>query len=376
MSKAVPVTMRVLTSTVSADGEIVLAVTQQKVPQPMGDEVLLRIEAAPVNPSDIGALLGVADPTSFVLASDGNSSSAPIAERARRLVVGRVGIALVPGLEGAGTVVAMGPGAKAQALIGRTVAITGGGTYAQYRLTAADDCLVLPDGITPAQGASAFVNPMTVLCMVDKMRREGHSAIVHTAASSNLGLMLVKVCREEGIPLVNVVRGEGNLARLRALGAEYVCDSTAPTFFADLVTAIQKTGARLAFDAVGGGRLANQILAAMEASSKREGAFASQYGSAERKVVCIYGTLNTRPTELTRSYGMAWSVVGWLYFHHLETIEPELVSQMQARVAAGLTGTFVSHYSRTIGLDDLIRPETIAAFSRLASGEKFLVTPN
>lgn len=368
--------MDVLQSTVRDDGRIEIALDRRPLPVPRGADVLVRIEASPVNPSDVGALLAVVDPETLVLAPDGRRTTGVIPARARRIVAGRVGLDVVPGLEAAGTVVAAGSDAEAQALVGSRVALYRGENYAQYRLCPAADCLPLPDTISAVEGASAFVNPMTALSMIDRMRREGHGALVHTAAASNLGQMLIRLCREEQIPLVNVVRGEAHVARLRELGAEHVCDSTAPDFFGALSAAIARTGATIAFDAVGGGRLANSILAAMEASAVREGAFAVQYGSDLPKSVYIYGSLDMQPTALTRGYGMAWSVAGFLLFHHLKLIGPEAAAQMQQRVIDGLQTVFASSYSRTVGLADLIKPETLLACTRRATGEKLLVAPN
>lgn len=361
-----------LTSTLAPTGDLTLELVEGPTPSPAPDEVLVRIEAAPVNPSDLGVLLGPADPAQA--RRDGATKTViPLSPEALKAASRRVGRTLTVGNEGAGLVIAAGQ--QAQALLGRRVGVLAGGMYAQHRLVRAVDCLVLPEGTTAAEGAAAFVNPLTVLAMVETMRLEGHSALVHTAAASNLGQMLVKVCAEDGVPLVNIVRRPEQVELMRGLGARHVCDSCAPGFDDDLRAAIEATGATLAFDAIGGGRIASQILSAMEAVAQAKMADFSVYGSDTAKQVYVYGMLDPSPTLLTRSFGMTWDIGGWLMPAILRRIGLEKTVQLRARVVAELKTTFASHYSREISLAELLDPEVLIACTRQATGEKFLITP-
>jgi NADPH2:quinone reductase len=280
------------------------------------------------------------------------------------------------GNEAAGVVVRAGASPAAQALLGKTVAILGGSMYAQYRCIKAVQCLVLPPGTTAAEGASCFVNPLTALGMVATMRAEGHRALVHTAAASNLGQMLVRICLADGIPLVNVVRKAEQVAVLKNIGATHVCNSSAPAFMDDLTDALAATGATVAFDAVGGGRLAGQILTAMEAALGRKAKEYSRYGSTVHKQVYIYGGLDRGPTQFSRTFGMAWGVAGWLLTPFLQKIGFEAAQKLRERVAAEIKTTFASTYTKEISLAEALRLEEIAVYSRLATGEKYLINPN
>jgi NADPH2:quinone reductase len=273
-------------------------------------------------------------------------------------------------------VVAAGASPAAQALLGKTVAVLGGAMYAQYRAIRADQCLVLPEGASAADGASCFVNPLTALGMVETMRREGHKALVHTAAASNLGQMLNRICLKDGIGLVNIVRKPEQAALLKAQGAQHVCDSSAPSFLADLTEALVQTGATIAFDATGGGRLAGQILGCMEAALNRTATEYSRYGSTTHKQVYIYGGLDTGPTEIVRNFGFAWGMGGWLLFPFLQKIGPEAVQALKARVAAELKTTFASSYTKEISLAEALQLEAIAVYGQRATGTKFLINPN
>jgi NADPH2:quinone reductase len=365
-----------LRTLVTEAGTVELSLAEVDVPDPQPHEVQIRVEAAPINPSDLGLLLAGADPATI---TEGGSpdrpvATAPLPPAARRAAAARVGVSMPAGNEGAGTVVAAGSNPEAQGLLGKTVAAAGGGMYAQYRNVAAGLCLELPPGVTAAQGASSFVNPMTALGMVETMRAEGHTALVHTAAASNLGQMLNRVCQEEGIGLVNVVRSEAQASLLREAGAEFVCNSSEDTFMPALVEAVRSTGATIAFDAIGGGRAASQILTAMEAAASA-GADFSRYGSNVHKQVYIYGGLDRGPTELTRSFGFAWSVGGWLLTPFLMKAGTDKIQQMRERVAAGILTTFASHYTETISLVGTLDPGAIAVYGRQATGQKYLVTP-
>lgn len=374
MTDAIPSHARQLFSTVTEAGRLELSLRDVTVPTPSGDEVLVRVEATPINPSDLAVLLGAADSNAFTATPDGASAAIP--EAARRALAPRAGKPLPIGNEGAGTVVAAGDDPAAQALIGKTVAAAGGAFYAQYRLLRARDCLVLPEGVSAAEGASSFVNPMTALGMVGTMRREGYAGLVHTAAASNLGQMLVKLTKAEGVPLVNIVRSQAQADLLRGLGATHVVDSSAPDFMPQLIDAIAETQAFLAFDAIGGGKLAGQILTAMEAAAVRTNPANGPYGSTTMKQVYIYGGLNMAPTEISRGFGMKWGVGGWLLTPYLQAAGGEEVMRMRAKVAAEIRTTFASSYTSRITLDQAVKPDIIAAYSRRATGEKYLILPN
>ena len=336
----------------------------------------MRVEASPLNPSDLGLLLGAADMSTATLSGTAEQPvvTASVPPGLMRAMAGRLDESMPVGNEGAGVVVAAG--ANAQALLGKTVAILGGAMYAQYRVLKAADCLLLPDGTAPADGASCFVNPLTALGMVGTMRLEGHTALVHTAAASNLGQMLNKICLEDGIGLVNIVRNPAQAALLRGIGAQHICDSSSPSFMEDLIAALTATGATLAFDAIGGGKLAGQILTAMEAAINAKATVYSRYGSSVHKQVYIYGGLNTGPTEFNRGFGMAWGVGGWLLTPYMVKVGPAEVAKMRARVVAGLKTTFASHYTATLSLQEALQPANIAAYNRRATGEKFLIAPH
>jgi len=378
MTTTVPNDGLQLRSLVQASGEIEVSLVRVPTPPPQADEVVVRVEATPVNPSDIGLLFGAADLATVAARGRGEQTvvSARIPPAAMKAMAGRVAQSLAVGNEGAGSVVAAGSGAAAQALLGRTVAVLGGAMYSQFRTVKAELCLPLPAGTTAVDGASAFVNPLTALGMTETMRREGHRALVHTAAASNLGQMLNRVCIADGIGLVNVVRRDEHVALLRGLGATHVVSTSSPGFAAELTDAIAATGATLAFDAIGGGRLAGQILAAMEAALARGATEYSRYGTSTLKQVYLYGSLDTAPTEIVRNFGMAWAVGGWLVFPFLQRIGAEAANALKARVARELKTTFASRYTRTLSLVEALQPEAIAEYGRRATAAKVLIDPS
>jgi len=367
-----------LRSLVKESGEIELSLARVPTPAPQADEVVVRVEATPINPSDIGLLFGAADLATVAVRGSGAQTvvTARIPPAAMRAMAGRVGQSLAVGNEGAGTVVAAGGGAAAQALLGRTVAVLGGAMYSQLRTVKADLCLPLPAGTSAADGASAFVNPLTALGMTETMRREGHGALVHTAAASNLGQMLNRVCLADGIGLVNVVRRDEHVALLRDAGARHVVSTSSASFDAELTEAIAATGATIAFDAIGGGRLAGRILAAMESALARNASEYSRYGTSTLKQVYLYGGLDTGPTEIVRSFGMAWAVGGWLLFPFLQRIGVDAANALKARVARELKTTFASRYTRTVSLAGALQPDAIAEYGRRATATKVLIDPS
>jgi NADPH:quinone reductase len=366
-----------LRSLVTSQGTLELSLDDVPVPTPAANEVLVRVEASPINPSDLGVLIPGAEMATATVTGTPERPvvTASLGERALAGLSARVDKPLPAGNEGAGTVVAAGSSPAAQALLGKTVGIAGGAMYSQYRAIDASACLVLPDGSAAKDGASSFVNPLTALGMLETMRREGHSGLVHTAAASNLGQMLVKLCIGDGVPLVNIVRKPDQEELLRSLGAVHVLNSASPSFEADLVAALKATSATLAFDATGGGTLVSQILNGMEQAASSAAVEYSRYGSAVHKQVYIYGGLDTGPTTLTRNFGMAWGLGGWLLTYFLQSADAETLGRLRARVAAELTTTFASTYTREVSLAGMLRPDAFNGYVKRATGEKFLVTP-
>ncbi len=367
-----------LRSLVKKSGELQLSLAKVTVPDPAPDEIVVRIEGTPINPSDLGLLIGPADTSTLSVSGSKDQPvvTAKVPEQALRMVAARLDQDLAVGNEGAGTVVAAGSSPEAQALMGKLVAILGGEMYATYRTVKAKAALPLPAGATAADGASCFVNPLTALAMVKTMQMEGHTALVHTAAASNLGQMLNKICLKDGVGLVNIVRSDEQTKILKDIGAKHIVDSSKPTFMEDLIAALNITGATLGFDAIGGGKLAGQILAAMEISlNSKPGAY-SRYGSSTHKQVYIYGRLSLEPTTLTGAYGMAWGVGGFLLTPFLQKVGMEEAGKLRARVAAELKTTFASHYTNTISLQQALDPATIQAYNRKATGEKYLINPS
>ena len=367
-----------LRSLIKSSGELELSLTSAPVPEPGPQEVVVRIEASPMNPSDLGLLFGAADLSSATASGTRERPviTASVPQKAMKGMAGRLDQSMPVGNEGAGVVVKAGASPAAQALLGKTVAILGGAMYAQYRAVKASQCLVLPLGTTAAEGASCFVNPLTSLGMVETMRREGHKALVHTAAASNLGQMLNRICLKDGIGLVNIVRKQEQEDLLRAAGALHVCNSSAPAFMDDLTRALVATGATIAFDAIGGGKLAGQILSGMEAAANQTAAEYSRYGSTTHKQVYIYGGLDRGPTEIVRNFGMAWGMGGWLLFPFLQKIGSDAAQKLRERVVAELKTTFASKYTHEVSLAEALQLDNIAVYSQHATGAKYLINPN
>lgn len=371
-----PFTSSELRSLVTDEGELRLTLEDVTVSDPGPDEVIVRVDAAPINPSDLATLAGPADVSTFRNELFGGRlcATARILPAAARFAALRAGRSLPAGNEGAGEVVAAG--ANVQHLLGRTVGSMVGSMFARYRKLPVTDILALPEGVTARQGAAAFINPLTALGMLSTMRREGHKALVHTAAASNLGQMLNRLCLADGVDLVNIVRNEAQASILREIGATHVINSTDGDFHRQLVAALRETGATIAFDAIGGGPLAGQILVAMEAALITNPTEAGPYGSPVHKQAYIYGRLDLSPPELAMVPGMAWGVGGWLLFWHLQKIGREEEAQMRLRVASEITTTFASHYTREITMTEALDPDIIRAFQRKATGEKFLLLPS
>jgi NADPH:quinone reductase len=368
---AMPTRGRSLRSTISSSGELRLGVAERDVPEPAGSEVVVAVEASPINPSDLGVLLGAVAPGT--LRPDGSDLVGAVPEAALPLYRDRLDKPLPVGNEGAGTVIAAGP--DAARLIGRRVALFGGSMWADYRLADATAVVELPDDVSTAEGAALFVNPLTALSMVETMRAEGHSALVHTAAASNLGQMLVRICAADGIGLVNVVRRVEQARLLRELGAAHVVDSSQPDFANRLTDAIRETGATLAFDAIGGGSLAGDILGAMERAQPPLSSY-TPYGTTVHKQVYIYGSLDFSPTVIDRRFGLTWGVGGYLLTNALARLGGEAIGRMRARILAEAKTTFASRYAHTIGLRDVLRPEVLAVFARRSTGTKYLIDPS
>lgn len=365
-----------LRSTISPQGRLDLQLETVPIGRPEPGEIVVRIEAAPVNPTDLGLLLGPGDPAQAAVegSGPGRRLSIPLSDAQLAAQQRRIGLSLCPGMEGAGTVVAAGEGCAD--LLGRTVGLFGRGMYAQYRRVRAADCLLFPEGVEPARCAAAFVNPLTALGMVETLRREGHKAMIHTAAASNLGQMLNRLCIEDGIPLINIVRSAEQATVLRDIGARHILDSGSPAFLDELRALIQETGATLVFDAIGGGTLAASILRTMEQVFAPPPEHFSPYGSTVLKQVYVYGALDMRPIEVHRGAGMAWSVSGWLMMNCLAKLEEATVAAMKERIVRQIDSVFASSYTAEIGLGQLLDPQLLAACNRRSTGEKYLVNPS
>ncbi len=367
-----------LRSNIKKEGVLELSLVNTPTPEPKPDEVVVRVDAAPINPSDLGLLFGMADMAAAKAAGTPTQPivTATVAPNILKMMAGRLDQALPVGNEGAGVVVAAGSSDAAQSLLGKTVAILGGAMYSQYRVIKAAQCLRLPPGTTAAQGASCFVNPLTAIGMVETMKLEGHKALVHTAAASNLGQMLSKLCNKDSIGLVNIVRKPEHVKLLKGIGAPHVCDSSAPSFMDDLTNALVATGATLAFDATGGGRLAGQILTCMEIAANKTAKEYSRYGSTTHKQLYIYGGLDRSPTEFNRNFGMAWGIGGWLLTPFLQKIGPVEAQKLRERVAAEIKTTFASTYTKEVSLAEALQLNAIAVYGKQATGEKYLINPN
>ncbi|MEP0069332.1 zinc-binding dehydrogenase [Pyruvatibacter sp.] len=374
---SLPATYLQMLSTLTEDGELRMELVEQKMPTPKPGQVIIKVEATPVNPSDLGVMFGMADAAASTTSGAGATTklSAPVSSQGMRVMKARIGQPLPVGNEGAGTVVAAGDDKEAQALMGKTVAAMGGGMYGQYRCVDAIMCMPLLDGDTAKDGASSFVNPLTALCMVENMRMDGHTALVHTAAASNLGQMLNRICQADGVELVNIVRKKEQADILKAMGAKYIVDSSSDNFLAELTDAVHATGATLAFDATGGGTLASTILSAMEGAAARTPGAYSIYGSVAHKQVFLYGGLDTSPTTLTRGYGMAWGVGGWLLPNFLAKAGLEVAGRLRTRVANELKTTFASNYTDEISLAEALQADVVGRYQAKTTGEKFLICP-
>lgn len=365
-------------SLITEDGKLELSLEDVAVRAPGPDEVVIRVEGTPINPSDLGLLVGAAD---MATAKQGGTKDRPtitadVPAAGLRAMKARLGQSLPVGNEGAGTVIAAGDSPAAQALLGKMVTCLGGEMYQQYRTLNVAQCMALPDGTTAEQGASCYVNPLTSLSFVETMRAQGRTGIVHTAAASNLGQMLVKICKADGVPLVNIVRKQEQEDLLRGIGATHIVNSTAPTFMEDLISAIMETGATLGFDAVGGGPLAGQILIAMEAAASRKMKEYSRYGSGQETQVYIYGRLDMSPTIVPPGVGFAWNLSGYLLTPFLQKAGPEVRARMRKRVIDELNTTFASHYTKTISLAEALDLDTLLAYNAKKTGEKYLINPN
>lgn len=373
----IPATNLVMLTEVKPEGVLEMSLAERPMPEPQAHEVLVKVLATPINPSDLGLMVGAADVSAAqAIQKDGRAAVAmPVPEAGMRFMATRVGQAMGIGNEGCGVVVAAGASEAAQALMGKTVALIGGEIYAQYRCLPAQMCMELPDGTAPEDGASCFVNPLTALGFTETMKMEGYTGIVHAAAASNLGQMLVRICKADNIPLVNIVRSEEQVALLKGIGAEIVLNSSDADFADQLTDAIEKTGAFLGFDPIGGGKVSSQMLSAMEAAAVRRMSSYSRYGSDQMKQVYIYGALDVGPTILNRSFGLTWGLGGWLLTPFIAKAGGEIVGRMRARVAAELTTTFKSHYSHQISLEQALDVDTLKAYNAKRTGEKYLIRP-
>ena len=361
---------------ITSDGELQVSLKEVDVPEPKPHEVIVRMEASPINPSDMWPMFGPASLDKATFDAEQNALVAPVHKPLLSRIKSRLDQTLPIGNEGAGTVVAAGDSPEAQALIGKTVSILTGAAYTEYACVPMQACLPHMDSTTPEQAASSFVNPLTALGMVETMRMEGHKALVHTAAASNLGQMLNKICLEQGVELVNIVRSQAQVDLLKGIGAKIVLDSSSENFKAELYQAIDSTGATLAFDAIGGGELVSDILTMMEASGSKDAKGFNTYGSDSNKQVYIYGGLDFSPTILNRAYGMTWSIGGWLLMRFLGKLDKKRVGELYQKVASEINTTFASSYSKTLSLKEALQPENVALYNAKKTGTKYLIVPN
>ena len=367
-------TSKQIKSNISKEGKLTISIDEVEIPEPKEGEVIIKVQATPINPSDLGLLVGPADVSSLKVIENGALVEMQVPEGLIRSVAARFDQNLPVGNEGAGIVEAAGKGAEH--LIGKVVGVAGGAMYSEYRCLPAMSCLEMNEGTSPEQAASCFVNPLTALGMVETMRLEDHTGLVHTAAASNLGQMLVKICSQEDIPLVNIVRKEEHVELLKSLGAKYVCNSSLDSFMEDLVNALVETGSTLGFDATGGGKLASQILTAMEIAANKTATEYSRYGSDQYKQVYIYGGLDRNPTTLTRSFGFSWGLGGWLLTPFIGRIGQERFGELRQRVANEIDTTFESSYSKVISLSEALEEQNILSYTKQATGEKYLIKPD
>ena len=364
-------TSRQIRSLITEEAKLELSIREHEIPDPKDDEVLIKVEASPINPSDLGLLLGPADVST--MESNGEVVTMDVPQSLLRSVGARIGQSLPVGNEGSGTVVEAGK--DAEHLIGKMVGLAGGSMYSEYRCVKANACLEMNEGTSAADAASCFVNPLTALGMVETMRMENHTALVHTAAASNLGQMLIKICIDEGVPLINIVRKEEHVELLKSLGATHVCNSSSDNFMSDLVEALVDTGATIGFDATGGGNLSSLLLTAMEVAANKTATEYSRYGSDSFKQVYIYGGLDRSPTTLTRSFGFSWSLGGWLLTPFIGKIGPEKFQELRQKVADEIQTTFKSNYTKEISLEGVLEIENITEYAQQATGQKYLITP-
>lgn len=374
---SLPETYLQMVSTLTEEGVLRMELVEKTMPQPKPGQVIIRVEATPINPSDHGVMFGMVDMSGATTSGTGREAvlSAPASDMAMRVMKARIGQALPVGNEGAGTVVAAGEGDYAQSLLGKTVAAMGGGMYSEYRAVDAMTVLPLKDSNTAKEGASCFVNPLTALSFLETMRMEGHSAIVHTAAASNLGQMLNRICQADGVDLVNIVRKQEQEDLLRGMGAKHVVNSSKDSFMPDLIDAVHETGATLGFDATGGGKLASDILTAMEGAAARTPGAYSIYGSVAHKQIYLYGRLNPSPTELRLGFGMAWGVGGWLLTNFLPKAGQDVAVRLRQRVADELTTTFASAYTDEISLSEALQADVVKKYNAKTTGQKYLICP-
>ena len=362
-----------LFTTLESDGTLTLQIEDVTFPEPKDNQVLVKMEAAPINPSDLAILTGAADfenaeysPGKVVAKMPEPFNSGSKARHGKKLPAGN---------EGAGTVVATGDGDAAKALMGQRVACVPGNAFSQYAIADAKMCLPLGDHSAEA-GASSFVNPMTALGFAENAKMEGQGAILHTVGASNLGQMLNRICLEDGLGLVNIVRKDDQAELLKSQGATHIVNSSGDDFMGQLRSAIEDTGAFFGFDPIGGGKMVDSCFKAMEQVAVANMTEYSRYGSNQAKRMFIYGRLDVSPTTLTPSYGFGWTLSGWLLFPFLQQAGQETMGRMRKRVLDNLTTTFASNYKAKVDLEAMLTKDAILDYREMKTGQKYLVTPH
>ena len=367
---------RQLITTLSLTGTLSLSLQNTELPPLGAEDILLQVQAAPLNPSDMSFMFTQADLSTLTFDYDASTPcvSMQLPDIIDKRHQHRVEQTLPCGYEGAGVIIEVGSSLSRE-LIGRTVSCAIGGMYADYKVSPLNAVIVMPEGVTPMQAAAAFVNPMTVLAMLETRRLHQHKALVHTASASNLGKILIRCCKQQSIPLVNLVRNSNQIPALMSLGADIVLDTSDEDFAVQLYDAISQYEPTACFDPIAGGDLLSHVMSTMERVFIDKQQQFSHYGSGVFKQGFVYGHLDNAPLRFTHQIGFSWSLRGWLLGDVLPTLSAECITNMKKSIQSEITTTFASEFNTTITLADILNPVQIATYTAARSNEKFLVVP-